>query len=243
MRRLHWRGLLFVLLLVPLFVSLGDWQWRKGELKAQTQARRDSRGADPVLAMPAELLAADSARAAGLEFRPLTLRGRFLPERQFLLDNRIHRERAGFHVITPLRLEGSTTVVLVNRGWVPAAARHDELPAIATPDATLTLSGLASRPANRFFSLSADGNTPDWRQAALPVWQHLDQAAFARLSGLPTQGLIVLLDPAAPAGFAREWPRPDERLERHYSYALQWYGFALSTLAIWLYFVGRKAAP
>ena len=48
------------------------------------------------------------------------------------------------------------------------------------------------------------------------------------------------LDPDAASGFVRDWPRPDERAERHRSYALQWFGFAASSLGIWAYFLIRK---
>jgi len=50
----------------------------------------------------------------------------------------------------------------------------------------------------------------------------------------------VQLDPGAPGGYVREWPRPDERAERHRSYALQWFGFALASVAIWGYFLVRR---
>jgi surfeit locus 1 family protein len=230
-----------VLVLVPCFLMLGQWQWHKGERKAQAQAQRDARGAQALLAMPAERLASDSPEAQSLHFRAVSLRGHWLPERQFLLDNQVHQERAGFHVVTPLQLEGSPTVVLVDRGWVPAGARHDDRPAIATPGGVFTLTGIAVLPPRRFFGLSSTGNTPDWRDATLPLWQRLDLQAFAAQSALPTQGLVVQLDAAAPGGFVREWPRPDERIERHYSYALQWLGFALATVAIWLFVTLRGA--
>lgn len=233
--------LLLVLVLLPLFVSLGQWQWAKGERKSAAQSLRDTRGADAAVLMPSALLDPGSDEAALLHFRPVILHGEFLPDRQFLLDNRVHQERAGFHVITPFRLAGSSTVVLVNRGWVAAGARHTDLPEVATPGGPLSLKGIAILPPSRFFSLSAIGNTPDWKTAALPVWQLLDRKAFASQSGLPTQGLLVQLDADAEAGFVRQWPRPDERIERHYSYALQWFGFALATLGIWLYFVFRRA--
>ena len=243
MHRPPWLGLLLVLLLVPVFVALGQWQWQKGERKAAAQNLRDTRGADAAVELPTALLDPSSELAAQLHYRPVRLRGQFVPEQQFLLDNRVHRERAGFHVITPFRLANSSVVVLVNRGWVPVGASHTELPAIATPAGFLDLTGIAVLPPSRFFSLSATGNTPDWKSAALPVWQWLDQKAFATLSGLPTQGLIVQLDATAAAGFVREWPRPDERIERHYSYALQWFGFAIAAIAIGLYFVFRRARP
>jgi surfeit locus 1 family protein len=132
-------------------------------------------------------------------------------------------------------------VVLVDRGWVPAGARHADRPDIATPAGPITLSGLAVLPSSRFFGLSATGNTPGWRDEPLPVWQRLDLQAFAAQSGLPTQGLIVQLDASAPAGFVRDWPRPDARIERHYGYAMQWLGFAIATVAIWLFLTLRGA--
>jgi surfeit locus 1 family protein len=56
----------------------------------------------------------------------------------------------------------------------------------------------------------------------------------------PLQPVVVHLDPGAPGGYVREWPRPDERAERHRSYALQWFGFALASVAIWGYFLLRR---
>lgn len=231
-------GFIALLVLVPLFVSLGQWQWQKGERKAAEQALRDARGSDAALTLPP--VAGGSGTAEALQFRRLEMSGRFLPERQFLLDNQVQRQRAGFHVLTPFRPDGSDAVVLVNRGWLPAGAAHNDLPTIDTPTGTLHLSGVATLPPRRFFSLAASGNNPDWRSGTLPVWQTLDLDAYARLSGLQLHGVVVELDPAAPAGFDRVWRRPDERIERHYSYALQWYGFALSALGIWLFFLLRR---
>jgi surfeit locus 1 family protein len=231
-------GFLALLVLLPLFISLGQWQWQKGEDKAARQALRDVRGVDAAQILPPHAL--DHAAAATWQFRRLALTGQFLPQRQFLLDNRVSRQRAGFHVLTPFRPTGSAAVVLVNRGWLPAGADHRALPAVATPDGELSLSGVAVLPPRRFFSLSASGNNPGWPGGAVPVWQTLDLDAFAAQSGLAAHRLIVQLDPRAPAGFEREWPRPDERIERHYSYALQWFGFALTALAIWLFFLVRE---
>ena len=42
------------------------------------------------------------------------------------------------------------------------------------------------------------------------------------------------------AEYLREWPRPDERADRHRSYALQWFGFAIASLGIWVYFLWRR---
>ena len=56
----------------------------------------------------------------------------------------------------------------------------------------------------------------------------------------PLQPIILQLDPAAPGGFVRDWPRPDERADKHLSYALQWFGFAATTVGIWVWFLLRR---
>jgi surfeit locus 1 family protein len=42
-----------------------------------------------------------------------------------------------------------------------------------------------------------------------------------------------LLDPQAPLGFVRDWQAPGLPPLRHFSYALQWWSFALLALIIW----------
>jgi surfeit locus 1 family protein len=56
------------------------------------------------------------------------------------------------------------------------------------------------------------------------------------------QPLVIRLDADQPDGYLRAWPRPDERIERHRSYALQWFGFAASTVGIWAW-TGFRRRP
>jgi surfeit locus 1 family protein len=165
------------------------------------------------------------------------VRGRFDTGHQFLLDNRVHREQAGYHVITPLHIEGSDMRVLVNRGWIPALASHSEQPRVVTPTGIVELHGVAVVPGSRFFTLGNEPAGSAWQG----VWQNLDLARFASLVSWPVQPVVLQLAPEAPAGFAREWPRPDDRLERHLSYAYQWYGFAASAVLIWFALGWRRA--
>ena len=223
-------GGLLQLLLIPAFVSLGLWQWNKAESKTALQASLDTRSQDVTIAMPTK-----PADVEALRHRRVLLRGHYDATRQVLIDNRLHREQAGYHVITPLRLEGSDMHVLVNRGWLPAPADHARQPEAAVPVGAVELTGIAVLPASRFFNLAAQPSS-GWQ----PVWQNLDLERFRSAVDYPLQPLIVQLDPQAPGGFVREWPRPDERADRHRSYALQWFGFAVASLGIWGYFLVRK---
>jgi len=227
-----WGGGLLVAALVPLFVSLGNWQSHKAEVKRERQALLDARADEAPVLLPGALVDADAMR-----YRRVLVRGRFDPEHQILIDNRIHREQPGYHVVTPLRIEGSDLRVLVDRGWVAAGTSRAILPAIETPTAVVALQATAIVPGSRFFTLGEQPARIDWRDAAARVWPNLDLGRYRQAVDFPLQPVILQLAPESPAGFVREWARPDERIERHVGYAWQWYGFAVATLAIWSYFL------
>lgn len=223
-------GALAMAVLLPTFISLGLWQLRKYETKTHLQAELDQRSHDAPVVMPGSPIDAESLR-----YRRVILRGTFDAGRQILLDNQLHQDQAGYHVITPLKIAGSTMHVLVNRGWLPAPADHKIFPVASVPAGEIELTGIAVLPAQRFFNLA-----PQPASGWAPVWQNLDIERYRHVVDYPLQPVIVQLDPEAPAGYLRQWPRPDERADRHLSYALQWFGFAVSSLGIWGYFLIRR---
>ncbi len=245
---------LAAVLLVVLFIALGQWQWNKATVKGDLQTLLDARSAEPPVTLPGALLDAEALR-----YRQVVARGRYEPERQILIDNRIHREQAGYHVLTPLRIEGSEMRVLINRGWIPALAEHSQIPQVGTPEGEVEISGMAMVPGSRFFTLADEaenteraGGQGQWQR----VWQNLDLARYRQRIGVPLQPIVIQMGAHRKSdeksaekpdntdnpsgGFVREWPRPDERLEKHLSYALQWWGFAATTLAIWLFTTFRR---
>lgn len=229
-RRIALFGGLLLAVLLPAFVSLGMWQWNKAETKQALQAERDHRGQ----AIPVPLTA-DFPPADSLRHRHLTVRGTYDADHQVLIDNRLNQGVAGYHVLTPLRLADSDRYVLINRGWLPAPPDHSERPAAPIPAGEVEVTGIAILPPERFFNL-VDQPTNGWE----PVWQNLDLERFRGLLPGYLHDVVIQLDPQAPAGFGREWPRPDERIERHRSYALQWFGFAIASVGIWLFLLFRR---
>ena len=215
------------LVLLPGFIKLGYWQYGKAQQKLAIQASLDQRSREPALQMPGTLVDGESLR-----YRRVTARGRFDTAHQILVDNRVMRDMAGFHVVTPLVIEGSELRVLVNRGWVPASARHEDLPAVATPPGTVIVSGLAVIPSQKFFTLGADAPAgTGWP----PVWQNLNLKRYRQQAGFPLQPVVLQMTAESAHGFLREWPRPDEHVEKNLGYAWQWWGFAAALVAIYLY--------
>jgi surfeit locus 1 family protein len=229
--RPRWLTTLLAIALVALFISFGQWQWNKASVKGDLQTLLDTRSAEPAIQMP--IVPAD---AQSMRYRQIITRGHYEPEQQILLDNRVHREQAGYHVITPLRIENSDMRVLVNRGWVPALAEHSQTPLVNTPTGIVEVSGMAIVPGTRYFTLGTEAVSDVKSQKAWQkVWQNLDMKRYSNVVGFPLQPVIIQLAPESSAGgFARDWPRPDERIERHVGYAFQWWGFALATVLIWL---------
>jgi cytochrome oxidase assembly protein ShyY1 len=228
------RYTLVALVLVALFVRLGVWQWQRGE-HGQAAATRFARGADAVL----ELGTGDLAEAP--LYQRVGIEGRLDATHQFLLDNRTFAGRAGYEVLTPLDRSAPPTL-LVDRGWVPFSGSRARL-----PDVTLTAVGpvrLTGRvgvlpTAGLASGRAAPASAGPWpKVTSYPDTEQLEAVLGRRLSPR-----ILLLDPEAPFGYVREWQPPGLPPLRHFSYAVQWWSFALATVVLWAVLSRRPQSP
>ncbi|MFQ6024545.1 MAG: SURF1 family protein [Acidiferrobacterales bacterium] len=218
---------LAVLILLPILLGLGFWQLDRAEQKRTIQAEYDARSQGPEVKIDSALQAADDLR-----FYRVLVEGNYDPEYEVLIDNRIHAGRAGYHVITPLKLRGSRVRVLVNRGWVPVGSNRQELPQTAAPTGLQKITGVATVPRAKVFMLAEpDPLGEQWQR----VWQHMDMNRYAQAVPFPVQPVVVLLDPEnAAGGFVREWARLDAGIAVHRGYAVQWFLFATVLLIMYV---------
>lgn len=226
---------LATLLLLPLFVHLGLWQHGKAQSKAAQQSLLERR-----LAAPRVDLSGFAAAPESLRYAPVIARGRFEPEYQFLLDNQVQGGRAGFHVLTPLRLEGTEARVLVNRGWVAFSGDRSRMPRVDPPEGPVEVRGHGMVPPERYYELKAEPEASGWQT----VWQNLDLKRYEARVPFRVLPVVVRMDPDSPSGgYLREWPRPDERIGMHRGYAIQWFLLAGALAGVWLWFsFERKGA-
>ncbi len=224
---LSWRpsriGTLLSLVLLPTFIGLGVWQLQRADSKAAQFAQFETQAELPVLR---ELPAGHVPRYARA-----SLAGRYVVNRQFLLDNMTDGGRGGYHVLTPFVPSGEERWLLVNRGWVPAPGDRRSLPDIAANTDTRVVTGQFDqlpRPGLDLGAPSAPG--PErWPQ----VVSFPDMAALQERLAQRLFDQQLLLDPDQPDGFLRAWGPRSMAPERHLGYAVQW--FALAAVLVILY--------
>lgn len=207
---------------LPLLLALGTWQVdRAGE----KQALFDD------FAAGGEAVALE-ANSRGLEelrrYAPVRAMGRYLADRQFLLDNMVAGGQAGYRVITPLLIaEGHA--VLVDRGWLPRDFSTPVPPPIEVDEQPRTVAG-------RLDQLPRPGIALD--TPAEPGWPKVVQfPTLDELSGWLELELVpglLLLDAAAPDGYRRDWRPSDFGPERHIGYAFQWFALAATLVILYL---------
>jgi len=232
-RRIPWFMTLLTAAAVAAFLSLGHWQWSKGNLRA-AQAEEFARGGGPAEPLGTRSLA-DMAR-----FQRVQVSGKLDPAHQFLLDNRTHGGRPGYEVLTPLeRADGD--VILVNRGWIPFSGFRDRLPDVSFPaEGEVEITGRVDElPVEGL----ASGRAPPDANAPWPkVTSYPHPAELGAMLGRPIEPRILLLDPQEPNGYLRDWQPPGLTAERHWAYGVQWYAFALLALALWVILGMRKTS-
>jgi surfeit locus 1 family protein len=211
---------------VALFAAAGSWQLGRAADKRALAA--DFAGGGPALEW--RELPADAPR-----YQRVTVRGHYDPGRQFLLDNMSHESVAGLQVLTPLVLDDGSAV-LVNRGWLPWGPTRNQLPAIDVDGGKRTVVGRLDELPKPGIWLKAPEASGWPRLVQYPRMEELSQALGRDLA--PRQ---VLLDPAAPDGYVREWTVPGTPADRHLGYAVQWFAFAAVATAIWLVLSFRRS--
>lgn len=205
--------------LIGVFASLGFWQLDRAKQKIDLQALFDDGSAYLLLtgALPER------------QFQSIEARGRYVNDRQVLIENIIRDGRLGYFVITPFRQSSAAPLLLVNRGWLPRTHQDDPQKQIHVGDDVRVLRGKSGRlPRVSVRPGGAFDGAGDWpKNATYPTLD--DVAAQLDADLLP---FVLLLDADAPDGFQRQWQPQGSGPNTNYGYAFQWFSMALAVMAI-----------
>ncbi len=213
-----------VLAAAAVCVWLGFWQLdRLAERQARNAAVEEALDRSP-LPLPGEGVALARSDPAVADHRPAEARGTFVPEGTLLMRGRFFQGRPGVHLVTPLRLEEGS-LLLVNRGWVgaPDGVSAESVP--PPPPGEQRVRGILQR-----LPVDAEGGRP-LRAAAdgaeYLTLRRLDLTAVRAELGEEVLPVYLQEIRAAPPD-ARPQPVPLQELDEgpHLMYAVQWFGFA-----------------
>lgn len=251
-RRLHEAGLLwpslFVAAALPTLIALGTWQWSRMHWKQGLLADLErSAAATPVaLSSLAGVDLTSSAQAwKGLRFRRVTVTGTFEHTGEMHVWSP-QPSGPAWSVVTPLKLAVGAPAafrILVVRGVVPSAAKPPSTRLSGQVHGPQTVTGRI-----RIDRPNAWANPPN---IAKNEWFTRDLAAMIAHLRTRAQGPVnvapFFLEVERQMGGAAA-PKPDLQAlvlaNRHFEYALTWWGLAVTLVAVFAVFVwGRRAGP
>lgn len=215
MTNIRARTLFLIISLVVAAVCIRLGAWQVGKLRARRAANATAYAARRA---PAVLL---PGRHEALEDRAVIASGTYDHAHDFVVRGREYQDTPGVEVVTPLRLTGSDTAILVLRGFIPAADALTARPDTLREPGPQIVRGIALALAG-----AADSGAPRTVRGTV-TWRNPDRTMAMRL---PYPILPVLVFQAGDPTLPR-WPR---RLDApaldegpYESYAIQWFAFAV----------------
>jgi cytochrome oxidase assembly protein ShyY1 len=230
-RWLAWLAL--VTALAAACAALGMWQLDRRDKVVEDIGRIEANYEQrpvPYAAGSTDLASYDPLR----EWTPVKFTGVYDTAGQVIVRNRPLNGQPGYEVLTPLRLEDGTAVI-IDRGWLPIgnneAGRPDAIP--APPEGTVTVTARV-KPGEPAVNRGA----PEGQVASI------DLEGYAEMLGYPVQtgayGLMAAEDPA-PAVAPLQFPKPSLNEGPHLSYSMQWFAFG-ALLFVGLGYAARQQA-
>jgi surfeit locus 1 family protein len=226
------------LLVIAIGCAAGIWQMNRAQQKIDLGRALQAQLQMPILNANMETLTLDQAL-----HRRVRARGQYLASDAVWLDNRPRpiaeggssgSGQSGFYLMMPLQLEGQKRVVWINRGWLP---RNNQdrlaLPAANTPEGITTIEGIAFAHPGKVFQLGK-ANSPDQKPRIEQNFELERESELHQWQQLPF--IVREENTSSSDGISRTWPLPTNGVDRHYAYALQWFGLALTGFLFW--FIG-----
>lgn len=239
-RRPRWLFLSgFVVIFVVVSILLGFWQLRRLDERRSQNAVVASRLDRPPVSLdeveaalqPVDGFAPDPA---DLEFTLVSAEGVLRDGGRVLVRSQVVNGQAGTHAVYPLDL-GDGSAVLVNVGWFPLGVTPPPVAELYPPDGRIALTGLlrATQLRPSFGRQEPDG--------LLDQVARVDVARLQEQIDLPLAPYwIQLLEPSEQGSLPvpAEVPELDEGA--HFSYAVQWFSFALIAVVGYLALVRKE---
>lgn len=218
----HWPTTIFVAVLLPCLLTLGQWQLHRAEEKRAMQAQ---------FAQLRQHLPLTGAQLSGglPSYTPVAVSGHFDNEHNLLLDNRVSRGRFGYEVLTPFVADDNSTQMMVNRGWIEGDSARQSLPQIPPVPGLIIVHGYVYRDGvNRLSGIELE--TKQWPRLV----EQIDLERMQSWLAVPLYPFTLRLNAESIGALRADWPIVAVDPERHVGYAVQWFAMAFTLCVLWL---------
>jgi surfeit locus 1 family protein len=233
----RWVPTIAALCVTLLTFSLGQWQLRRAEEKRAIGAAQAVAQTQSPIVITATNIGAVPQQAGARRFE---VTGEFLHEESIFIDNRTNQGKAGYHVVTPLKIAGTPIRIAILRGWVERDIRDVlKIPSLKPIVEPVRIEGFGQLSLGKTFDLLQLRSIDPALMAVPPksqrIWPQFDPTPYSQWSGMQVSTLIIRQTSALDDGLARQWIVAQDDVPKHQGYAAQWFGLSLTTVFLWLY--------
>ncbi|MBS0424923.1 MAG: SURF1 family protein [Proteobacteria bacterium] len=214
--------IIITIISVIIFIELGKWQLSRAEEKKGQYEQLEQYAKQPAVKLPGNLV-----ELKDFQYREVEVSGEYLPEYTIYLDNKIYKGRAGYHVITPLKISNTELHVVINRGWIATGSDRSALPPVADVKGELKVTGIAASPEVKTLDLSD-------KAVEGQVWDNFNLQRYQEVTGLVMQPLMILQKSEEKDGLIRDWSKHDSGASKNIGYAVQWFSLAITAIIIFI---------
>ena len=219
---------IFFIIFAVLFFSLGIWQIERGQAKTQIMSEFENKlTKDPIY-----------LNAESKKWDRVSVSGKWENKKQLLIDNVIHQGIAGYKVLTPLRINETNKLILIDRGWIKQNKFRDQLPDIQIPEDFESVIGTLEQP-ELGLVLSDELISNNWPK----ISQTKNVEVISKAYTEEIFPMILLADPLLKNSLEYIKITPTNMTPiKHYGYSSQWFlmFLVLCFMYIW-YGLSRNA--
>ena len=211
------------------FIVLGFWQIDRADQKNVLNSNYTDRQQEAIIVLDKNNVIDEKS---SLLWRKVEFEGSFINKQNIILDNQIFNQIAGFNIITPFKIKGSDSLVLVNRGWHPNLKNRETLPIINEISGERILQGhIASFPVS---GIKLGKNNIETLNSQIFRFQRLDAAELNYFFSAKMMPYMIYLDPIIDKELYGNFKLPAPDSQKNYGYAFQWFAFAITLLIIFI---------
>ena len=216
---------IFSIVIFIILCGFGTWQLKRLYWKEALIKRYITQSQSNPISNPSEF-----SKSKISEFKAVEILGKFLHKNEIYITGKTYEGNAGFHVVTPFEMENNK-IILINRGWVSEGYKDPKKRKFSLAEGQVNLKGIIRYPQKKgYFVPENDGQNGFWF-TIIPnqIFKFIKINSNFVIKDYYIDALRLEEKITLPIGVDG---KPNLR-NQHLSYAITWYGLALSLLFVY----------